>query len=124
MPSMFARVIASLLALVLLWSGVSTIEVPRAFAPTSPEQQHATAPADGRSAGYLEGSVDDHHLDDIPSQAQSDSPPETPGLLSAPVTGRFLDGLLAQPRTLASVASAPPFLAGPLRPPCRTTFAG
>jgi len=117
------RVIAFFLAFVLLWSGVSTIEAPRPLAPTSPEQQHAIAHADGQGAAH-EGSVDDHHLDDLPAQAQNDSPPETPGLLPLSLTPRFHGGPLAQPRALASVVLAPPFLAGPLRPPCGAVLAG
>lgn len=117
------RVIALFLAFVLLWSGVSTIEAPRPFAPTSPEQQHAIAPADSQGAAH-DGSVDDHHLDDLPAQAQNDSPPETLGLLPLSLTPRFHGGPLAQPRALASVVLAPPFLAGPLRPPCGAALAG
>lgn len=117
------RVTALFLAFVLLWSGVSTIEAPGTIAPTSPERQHAIAHA-GSQGAALEGSVDDHHLDDLPAQAQNDSPPETPGLLPVALTPRFHGGPLAQPRTLASVALAPPFLAGPLRPPCGAALAG
>lgn len=117
------RVISFFLAFVLLWSGVSTVEAPRSFAQTAPEQQHSIAHAGGQGAAQ-EGSVDDHHLDDLPAQAQSESPLEIPGLLPVPLTPRFHGGPLARPRSLAAVVLAPPFLAGPLRPPCGATLTG
>ena len=124
MLDMPLRVIAFLLAFVLLWSGVSTsIEAPRTIAPPSPEQQHALVHAGGQGAAH-EGSIDDHHLDDFAAQAQSDSPPETLGLLPPPLTPRIHDGLLTKLQALASVASASPFLAGLLRPPCIAALAG
>jgi hypothetical protein len=123
MPTMLPRVIALLLAFVMLWSGVSTIEAPRALEPTSSEQQHAAAHIDGQGTVH-EGSVDDHHLDDLPAQAQTDSLTETPDVLLALPLRRFHDESLAQPRSPAAVASAPPFLVGPLRPPCFATFTG
>lgn len=123
MLGMPLRVIAFFLAFVLLWSGVSTIEAPRTIAPPSPEQQRALVHAGGQGAAH-EGSVDDHHLDDLAAQAQGDSPPETPGLLPPPLTPRVHDGLLTQLQALASVASASPLLAGLLRPPCVAALAG
>lgn len=116
------RVIALFLAFVLLWSGLSTIEAPRAFAP-SHEQQHAIAHAGGQAAAH-EGSVEQHHLDDLPSQAQNDPPTETPGLLPAPLKPGAPSMVMAQPHTFVSAATGSPFLAGPLRPPCRTALTG
>jgi hypothetical protein len=115
MPS---RVIALLLAFVLLWSGLSTIEVPRMFATTSTEHQQTGGPEAGS-----DGSVEQHHLDGLPSQAHVDTASETPGLLQAPLEARTLSLLMARPRTLASTEAGPPFLAGPLRPPCSNAFA-
>jgi hypothetical protein len=84
MPS---RVIAFFLAVVLFWSGISIIEAPRALAQPS-EQQHTIADAGG-TAATTEGSVEHHHLDDLPSQARNDSPPETRGLLPAALPPGF-----------------------------------
>jgi hypothetical protein len=123
MRSMPLRVIAVLLAFVLLWSGVGTIEAPRTIAPPTPEQQHSFVHGDSQGEAH-QGSVDDHHLDDVPAQAQSDTPPETPGLLPPPLTPRLHGALLTQPRVLSSVEPASPFLAGPLRPPCVAALAG
>jgi len=120
MPS---RVIALFLAVVLFWSGLSTIEAPSALAQPSPEQRHAIAHAGG-SAATTEGSVEHHHLDDLPSQAQNDPPPETPGLLPAALPPGFPGLPMAEPRTMALAGTASPFLAGPLRPPCGSACLG
>jgi hypothetical protein len=117
------RVIALFLAIVLLWSGLSTLEAPRALASPSPEQQHPIAHASGSVAAH-EGSVEHHHLDDLPSQAQSDPPPETPGLLPTPLAPSAQWMVMAQPHAFASAETGPPFLAGPLRPPCSAALAG
>lgn len=117
------RVIALFLAFVLFWSGLSTFEAPSALAQHSPEQQHALAHAGGPS-GLHDGSVEDHHLDDLPSQAQSDPPAETPGLLPAPLRHTAQALATAQPHTFVSAAAGSPCLAGPLRPPCSEALAG
>lgn len=120
MPS---RVIAFFLTIVLFWSGLSTIEVPSSLAQPSTEQQHALAHAGG-DPGAHDGSVEDHHLDDLPSQAQGDPSAETPGLLPAPLRPNSQSLATAQPHTCVSAAAASPFLAGPLRPPCGEALAG
>jgi hypothetical protein len=114
---MSLRVIAFVLSLVLLWSGLSTIEAPRAFAPSSHDQQHAIVGAGGLAAVH-EGSVEHHHLDDLPSQIQSDPPTETPGLLPAALNRGAQDRAMGRPCTIVSDEAGSPFLAGPLRPPC------
>jgi hypothetical protein len=116
---MSSRVVALLLAFVLLWSGLGSIEVPRAAA----QAPAIVGLADGGSPAAAEGTVEQHHLDDLPSQALIDPPAETPGLLSSPLAPSAHALVMAQPRTLASAELRPPFLAGPLRPPCGT-FAG
>jgi len=120
MPS---RVISIFLAFVLFWSGLSTFEAPSALAQASPEQQHALAQA-GMQPSLDDGSVEDHHLDDLPSQAQSDPPAETPGLLPALMRPTSLLQATAQLHTFVSAAAGAPFLAGPLRPPCSEALAG
>jgi len=117
------RVIGLFLAIVLLWSGLSTIEAPHVFASPSPEQRLTIAHACGQAASH-EGSVEHHHLDDLPSQAQSDPPPETPGLLPAPLAPSAQRMVMAQPHPFASGEAVPPFLAGPLRPPCSAALTG
>lgn len=121
--TMFRRLIALFVCFVVLWSVLSTIEAPRTLASTSPEQQHAVGHAGGQAAEH-EGSVEHHHLDDLPSQAHNDPPTETLGLLLA-TPGLIARSLvMAQPRAVASAEAGSPFLAGPLRPPCRAAVAG
>lgn len=117
------RVIALLLAVVLIWSGLSTFEAPSAFAQPSTDQQHVIAHAGG-PAGLNDGSVEDHHLDDLPSQAQSDPSTETPGLLAAPLASLAPSLVMATPHAFVSAVAGPPYLAGPLRPPCSATIKG
>lgn len=115
------RVIALFLAFVLLWSGLSTIEAPRAFASPSPEQ-HAVAHAGGLAPAHA-GSVEHHPLDDLPSQPLSDPPTETPGLLPALLNPCAQARALGRPRSIVSNDVRSPCLAGPLRPPCRAGLA-
>ena len=74
--------------------------------------------------GGHDGAVDDHHLDHLLSQAQGDSPAETPGLLPVPLRPDSQSLATAQAHTFLSAAARSPFLAGPLRPPRCETFAG
>lgn len=117
MTDMPSRVIALLLVAVLLWSGFNTVEAPRAHAQALPAQTIATVDAAVAAAAH-DGSVDHHHLDDLLTQAVGEPPPETPGLLPAPLASSGVWMAMLQPRSLASAESGPPFLAGPLRPPC------
>lgn len=117
------RLIALFLAFVLLWSGLNTIEAPRAFAQPSHAQQYAVALAGGVAAAQV-GSVEHHHLDDLPSQAQSDPPTETPGMLPAPLKPSAQSLVMAEAHTFVSAVAGPPFLAGPLRPPCSAALVG
>lgn len=117
------RAIAFLLAVVLFWSGLSTLEAPGVFAHPSPDQQFAIAHAGGPAVAN-DGSVEDHHLDDLPSQAQNDPSTETPGLLAAPLAALAPSLVMATPHAFVSTAAGPPFLAGPLRPPCIEAITG
>lgn len=118
-----ARLIVFFLAFALLWSGFSTFEAPNALSPASLEQQHDTADADGR-AGSHQGSVEDHHLDDLPIQVQNDPPTDAPEL--APVLRKPIADWSARtlPQTWLSAAASSPLLAGPLRPPAGAALAG
>lgn len=119
MPS---RVIALFLAFAMFWSGLSTFEAPSNPAQHSAEQQHGAHAAG--LPGQADGSVTDHHLDDLPSQAQSEPPSETPGFLPTPPLPVALFQETARRHAFASAAAGSPFLAGPLRPPCPTALAG
>jgi hypothetical protein len=117
------RVIAFLLAFVLLWSGLSTIEAPRIVAAPGSGQATGLVDAADLAAAHA-GSVEHHHLDDLPSQAQSDPAPDTPGLLPTPMAPSAQWLVMAQPQAFAAAETRPPFLAGPLRPPRSAAIAG
>lgn len=123
MKPMPRRVIAFLLAAVLFWSGLSTFEAPSALAQPSTDQQQVIAHAAG-SAALNDGSVEDHHLDDLPFQAPSDPSTETPDLLAAPVTSLAPSRVVASPYAFVSTVAGPPYLAGLLRPPCGEAITG
>jgi len=120
MPS---RVIAIFLAFVLFWSGLSTIEAPSALAQPSQAQAYAVGQAGGAQA-LNDGSLEDHHLNDLPSQALIDPPGESSGLLPAPLRPAAQPLATAQPHTFRLVAAGSPFLAGPLRPPRSEALSG
>jgi hypothetical protein len=123
MRRMPSRVMALFLVAVLLWSGLHAVELPRTDAPASPAQMVAVAHAVDVTAAH-EGSVEHHHLDDLLSQALSEPPPETPGLLAAPQAPSARWMATVQPLGLASAGAGAPFLAGPLRPPCDAALLG
>lgn len=118
-----ARVIAFFLAAVLLWSGLGTVELPRTFALPSSAPLHAAGDAD-RQMRSDAGSVEHHHLDDVPLQAQTDPVTDTPGLLAEAGPPAAPPRAMVHPRMAASAAAWPPFLAGPMRPPCLGAPAG
>ncbi len=117
------RLLVVFLVATLVWSGFSTIEAPTSAGHPAPGQHHACAdPYDPCDTPH--GSVEDHHLDDLPSQTLSDPPAEPPALLQA--TGRpgHPDVPHAMPHPYRSAATGTPLLAGPLRPPARGPIPG
>lgn len=70
--------------------------------------------------------MEDHYLDDQPSQAQNqnDPPTDTSGLLPAPLKPGVPALVMAQPPAFVLATAGSPSLAGPLRPPCDTALAG
>jgi hypothetical protein len=111
------RLLASILAFMLLWSAVGTVEGMTGFMQTLPEHHTAFVSGGGTNDGQ-DGSVEDHHLDDLPGQPASDSPLDSPGLPDAGPALRLRSEVLASREAIAAVLLAPPYLAGPLRPPC------
>ncbi len=117
---MATKVFTFFLSLILLWSSLSTVETPPTFA-VSPEQ--ALVSLAGSTTPPDQGSVEDHHLDDLPSPAQEDSPNGMLALL--PTSLAFVLARLpaAKPVVAPLTAIRTPFLAGPLRPPSRVSQA-
>jgi len=110
------RVISLLLAAVLLWSGLATLE-----APNAPAVAHAALQA-GSGAWAGEGSVTHHHLDDLPAQAQHDPATDPPDLAPATPAPRLRPRADAPSLTPPTARALPPLIAAPLRPP-RTAIA-
>jgi hypothetical protein len=112
------RVIALLLALVLLWSGLTTQEQAISFASSSIEQGYSV-PSDLPQPVH-DGSIDDHHLDDQPGQTLAEGTMELPPLLMTRPAAGVPKLAMSRPRPYAMAAWIEPYLAGPQRPPCAT----
>jgi hypothetical protein len=81
---MLRRVLATLLAALLMWSAVAGHEAATRLAEASADRVVLVLPDD-----LDDGSVEDHHLDDVPAQSQAENPLDLPALpVSAPI--RFL----------------------------------
>ncbi|MDO9095561.1 MAG: hypothetical protein Q8R98_29815 [Rubrivivax sp.] len=117
---MLSRPLAVFLAAVLCWSGFTTQEQAPAPAQLPAEQAQAhVAPLEHRlPSGDPLGSVEHHHLDDLPAQAQSDVGFDLTGL---PLHAGVLSvEVLAGPAQAIEVSShwTSAVLDGPHRPPC------
>jgi len=104
---MHTRFFAALLALLLLWTGVWTHEVQAARADADVPVALSSGSAD------LDGSIDDHHLDDQGGATLDPLDSATPaGLSPAPFVAR------ARPAAPPDAPLCAPHLPGPQRPPC------
>lgn len=120
---MLTRVLALLLTVALLWSGHSGAQAQHVHAQALPG--HQVTQVDGSApTAWPESPVEHHAFDAQPAPALVDAPVETPGLLMAPVTTSAQALGSTRPCTWARQPAASPCLAGPLRPPCCTAFAG
>lgn len=117
------RVIALFLSLVLLWSGLATVEAPHVLAQPAPEPGLAVV-IDADEAALQHGSVEHHHLDDLPSQAQGDPPGDPPALPTMSWASGLRPAAVVLRHAPAPAEALPPFLAGPLRPPRQVALAG
>lgn len=120
MPS---RVIVFFLAVVLLWSGLGTIEAPHVLAQPAPAHRDAIVHASGQGVVHA-GSLEHHHLDDLPTQVPTDPLAELPDLLPSPLVPGTPPLVMARLRAPPTAAVAPPLLAGLLRPPSCAFRAG
>lgn len=116
---MSSRAIAFFLALVLSWSGLATQERATAFAPIAAEEV-VVVPADHGPERLQDGSVEHHHLDDVPSQVQLQSLADLPALLMAGTELPVPTSLVAWPRPHAASSRLSPYPERLERPP-RTT---
>lgn len=86
--------------------------------PAVPEHSAALALAGEAPPAVPAGTVEHHHLDDLPLQPHGDVSAESPGLLPARLTPVSPAAAPRLPSTWASRAAASPFLSRALRPPC------
>jgi len=119
---MRSRLTVFFLAFALLWSGFSTFEAPTVAAPASLELQQDSADAGGKLQKHM-GTVEDHHLDDLPQQAQGDPRTDTPELPQA-MHKNSANASATSVHPCLSAAAISPLLAGLLRPPSSATPAG
>jgi hypothetical protein len=111
---MLSRVLFTVLALVLFWSGYPGHQNAVAL----PAAGHAeTAWIDMPTSMPDAGSVDEHHLDELPSQSLAEAQFDPPGLIREGHDVR-VPVLAAAPPTPFSMADLrPPYLDAPQRPP-------
>ncbi|MCR5869144.1 hypothetical protein [Aquincola sp. J276] len=81
---MSSRLLALFLSFVLLWSGATAHEQPLIVVPGGTPAATAAVLAAPGSADLADGSVADHHLDDLPAQALADAALDAPALPPAP----------------------------------------
>ncbi|HUG21251.1 hypothetical protein [Piscinibacter sp.] len=81
----------------------------------SPNSQQATQPA---GEARLDGSVEDHHLDDQPAQSQGENLADQPGLLPVGPHVKVNAAAMCRPRPYVATELGAPYLDGPQRPPC------
>ena len=114
---MRSRLISVLLAFLLFWSGLAGQEVPRADVAGLAGLAQQERLADRASMPHEQpGSVDHHHLDDRPLQVHGDSTSESPAIMPAVLSSRRLQ-ITERHAGAHGVATAAPYLDGPLRPP-------
>jgi hypothetical protein len=119
------RVTTLIITFLLLWSGLGPIAAAGTVARVSHESNLAMVHDDGDVAPHV-GNLTHHDLDVVPSPASptlGDTLADPPELLSATATASAPTMRVTCPRATTAAETGPPFLAGPLRPPCRATRA-
>jgi hypothetical protein len=120
---MFRRPLAFLLALVLLWSAASACEPLGSFLAADLAAQPLIA-GSAEPGDRSEGTVADHHLDDVPAQPPGDLAPDLPALPPSPRAVGFRATAAACPRPAGPTMLPAPCLAAPERPPRCSVPAG
>jgi hypothetical protein len=115
------RLVAALLAFVLLLSGIGTFEVPvtPADAPPSLVGVDTVLPGD-----TPRGSIEHHHLDDQPFQVTHDPVADGHALLPALAAPSVPQAVSHVPWPPRGARVSPPDLAGLLRPPIHGLVVG
>jgi hypothetical protein len=109
---MFPRLLASFLALVVLWSGFAGWEQ---WAASADDLVHSAALLPGSPLD--DGSVADHHLDDQPAQSPFDAGGGALAVLPSQWRTAAADAGSQAPPTMTQRVPDAPFLEGLRRPP-------
>ena len=112
---MYPRIAALFLALVMLWSGVAVVEQRFAEALGLPAST-ADASMNGKR-GDASGSMDDHWVDDQPSQPFSEPALDSALLMDMQRAIPCPERRASCPMLADEAPRAPPFLEGLRRPP-------
>ena len=112
------RLVALLLAIVLLWSGVAMTEQRFALASQGPLQGHTS---ESQRADFS-GSLDEHLIDDHPVQPHAEHVLDFTVLLDAERDRTSQPIATARPVQTADVIRPPPSLEAPQRPPRAAGF--
>ncbi|RZI60209.1 MAG: hypothetical protein EOP14_02180 [Pseudomonas sp.] len=112
---MFPRFLALFLALVMLWSGVAVVEQRFAEALGVPAST-ADASRSGKRSD-ASGSMDDHWVDDQPSQPFSEPALDSALLMDMQRAVLCPEHRVSSPMLVDEVPRAPPLLEGLRRPP-------
>jgi len=118
MPS---RVVSLLLAFVLLWSAIAVTQQRFALTAEIPaENQHQVA--DESRHSNFSGSIDEHQVDDQPSQPHGEHLLDFAALLDSQCNWNGLQLAVARPSQAVDLILPSPSLEEPQRPP-RATIA-
>ncbi len=109
---MFARALGLFLASVLFWTSLSTFEGLDACVPAQATQAFALA-----QDGPLRGTVNEHHLDDLPSHTHAEAQGEPVALPAGPQPAQPDAAPAQAPSFLGRHPAQAPALDGPRRPP-------
>lgn len=118
MPS---RIVALLLAILLLWSGVAMTDQRFALATPGSTQEHSQSAVERKSADLI-GSLDDHQLADQPAQPHAEHVLDLTLLLDAGHDRAGQPPATVRPVQPNDVILPPPCLEEPQRPPCAASL--
>jgi len=116
MPS---RVVSLLLAFVLLWSAIAVMQQRFASTAEIPAQDQHQVADESRHSNFS-GSIDEHQVDDQPSQPHGEHVLDFAALLDALGNWNGLQLAITRPSQAIDLILPFPSLEGPQRPPRAT----
>ena len=118
--SMPPRVVSLLLAFILLWSAAAMTQQRFAFAESPAQSQRQVT--DESLHTNFSGSIDEHQVDDQPSQPHAEHVLDFAVLLDTERDRNGLQLAMIRPLQPVDVILPSPCLEGPQRPPCATSI--